>query len=249
MAHTYGTDADQYAELSWPSGDRHPGVVVVIHGGFWRAAYDAAGGRPLAADLAARGWVAWNIEYRRVGTGGGWPNTLQDVADAIDLLADLDVDTSQVAAVGHSAGGHLAAWAAGRAGLPAGAPGAGPRVAVTAVIAQSGVLDLRTAALTNVGGTAVPDLLGGMPDAVPDRYSWADPIGQVPLAAPVVCVHSRIDDTVPFRQSEAYVAAARAAGANAELIEVEGDHMSHRDPASPAWAAVLDALPRVLTNT
>ena len=249
MTHAYGPDPDQYAELYLPAGDRRPGVVVVIHGGFWRAAYDADGGRPLAADLAARGWVAWNIEYRRVGTGGGWPMTLQDVADAIDLLAAIDVETSQVVAVGHSAGGHLAAWAAARAQLPTGAPGAHPRVEVTAVVAQSGVLDLRTAALTNVGGTAVSDLLGGMPDAVPERYAFSDPTALLPLRAPVVCVHSRPDDSVPFSQSVDYVAAARAAGADAELVEVTGDHMAHRDPGSAAWAAVVDALPRLLTST
>lgn len=246
MTHTYGPDPDQFAELSLPEGERHPGVVVVIHGGFWRAAYDASGGRPLAADLARRGWVAWNIEYRRVGKGGGWPATLQDVADAIDLLAELDVDTSRVAAVGHSAGGHLATWAAGRASLPASAPGASPRIHLTAVVPQAGVLDLYTAAMTNVGGTATPDLLGGMPDEVPERYLVADPIVQVPLSVPVACVHSRPDDTVPIAQSEAYVAAARAAGADVELVEVEGDHMAHRDPTSMAWAAVIDALPRVM---
>ena len=108
---------------------------------------------------------------------------------------------------------------------------------------------MRTAARTNVGGTAVPDLLGGLPDDVPERYAWADPMMQVPLAVPVVCVHSRIDADVPFDQSETYVAAARASGARAELVEVEGDHMSHRDPASPAWAAVVDALERLLTST
>jgi acetyl esterase/lipase len=245
--HAYGPDPDQYAELSLPLGERRPGVVVVIHGGFWRAAYDASGGRPLAADLAERGWVAWNIEYRRVGKGGGWPTTLQDVADAIDLLAELDVDTSRVAAVGHSAGGHLATWAAGRAGLPPSAPGASPRIHLTAAVPQAGVLDLHTAATTNVGGTATPDLLGGMPDQVPDRYLVTDPIVAVPLSAPVVCVHSRPDDTVPIAQSEAYVAAAGAAGADVELVEVAGDHMAHRDPTSMAWAAVIDALPRLMS--
>jgi len=249
MTHTYGSHADQYAELYEPSAPSYPGVVVVIHGGFWRAPWDAAGGRALAADLAERGWTAWNIEYRRVGTGGGWPATFEDVALAIDLLADLDVDTTRVAAVGHSAGGQLAAWAAGRGALPPDAPGAHPRVAVTAVVAQAGVLDLRTAATQHVGGAAVPDLLGGTPDEVPQRYAWADPLVQVPLAAPVLCVHTDTDDDVPFSQSETYVAAARAAGARADLVVVAGDHMSHRDPASPAWAAVLDALPRLLTYT
>jgi acetyl esterase/lipase len=245
-ARAYGPDPDQYGELYEPAGERRPGVVVVVHGGFWRAAYDASLGRPLAADVARHGWPAFNIEYRRVGKGGGWPTTFQDVADAIDLLADLDLDTSSVAAVGHSAGGHLAAWAAGRAGLPPAAPGSSPRVPVTAVVSQAGVLDLHTAAVTNVGGTAVRDLLGGSRDAVPERYAWADPIVQVPLSAPVVCVHGLADDSVPFSQSARYVASACAAGAAARLVQVEGDHMAHTDPASQAWAAVLDALGALL---
>jgi acetyl esterase/lipase len=245
--HTYGSDPSQYAELYLPTGERRPGAVIVIHGGFWRAAWDADGGRAISADLAERGWAAWNIEYRRVGNGGGWPTTFEDVTAAIDLLADtrVEVDTSRVVAIGHSAGGQLATWAAARARLPPGAPGANPAVAVTGVITQAGVLDLRTAARTGVGGTAALDLLGGRPDDVPDRYAVADPMRHLPLDAPVVCVHSRTDDSVPFSQSELYVAAARAAGGDADLVEVAGDHMSHRDPASPAWAAALAALTRM----
>ncbi len=245
MRQTYGPGPDQYGELYLPVGQRRPGVVVVIHGGFWRAAYGASLGRALAADLAGRGRVAWNIEYRRVGGGGGWPTTFQDVADAIDLLGELDVDLSRVVAVGHSAGGHLATWAAGRAALPASAPGSSPRVPVTAVVSQAGVLDLGTAAAAKVGGTAVLDLLGGAPDLVPERYAVADPMAQVPLSAPVVCVHGRHDRSVPIAQSRAYVAAARAAGADVELVEVGGGHMAHVDPASKAWSAVLDSLPRL----
>ena len=107
--------------------------MIVIHGGFWKARYGADLGAPLAADLAARGWAAWNLEYRRVGNGGGWPATLTDVATGIDLLADLAalpglgaLDLARVVAIGHSAGGQLATWAAGRPGLPDGAPGATP---------------------------------------------------------------------------------------------------------------------------
>ena len=245
MTHTYGPDPDQYGELYLPSGERPTGVVVVIHGGFWRAAYGASLGRALAADLARRGLVAWNIEYRRVGRGGGWPTTFQDVADAIDLLGELDVDTTRVVAVGHSAGGHLATWAAGRISLPASAPGSSPKVPVTAVVSQAGVLDLATAAATKVGGTAVLDFLGGAPDSVPERYVVADPIVQVPLSVPVVCVHGRRDRSVPFAQSTTYVTAAGTAGADVELVEVGGGHMAHVDPASKACAAVLEVLPRL----
>lgn len=113
----YGSDPDQYAELHIAERGQL-GVAVVIHGGFWRAAYDASLGRQLARDLTERGWTTYNVEYRRVGKGGGWPTTLQDVSDAIDWLSELDLDLSRVVAIGHSAGGHLATWAAGRAALP-----------------------------------------------------------------------------------------------------------------------------------
>jgi acetyl esterase/lipase len=230
---SYGPDPAQFGELYLPTGDRRPGTVVVIHGGFWRARYGCSLGRPLAADLAARGYVAWNLEYRRVGAGGGWPHTLDDVAAGIDRLADLDVDTTRVVAVGHSAGGHLAVWAAGRAA---------PLVPITGVVAQAGVLDLVTAATTGVGHTAVLDLLGGRPDEVAGRYAAADPLGQVPAPARVVCLHSAADDEVPIAQSRAYVAAASAAGGDAVLIETAGDHYTMIDPTTPDWALALEAV-------
>jgi acetyl esterase/lipase len=257
--HRYGRDPAQFGELWLPDGPSL-GTVVIIHGGFWRATYDLGLGRPLAADLAARGYTAWNLEYRRAGAGGGWPGTFDDVAAGIDLLAGLPPDTGQVdtghldtgnvVAVGHSAGGHLAAWAAGRAGLPAGAPGAKTGnagfVAVTAVAAQAGVLALADCAREGVGGTAAPDLMGGGPDQRPLEYRLADPIAAVPLAAPVLCLHSRGDENVPFSYSERYVAAATAAGGRAALVELSGDHFTLIDPAAPDWAAVVTALPALL---
>jgi len=240
--HAYGPDPSQFGELTRPAGASR-GTVVVVHGGFWRARYDLDLGRPLAADLAARGWTAWNLEYRRVGDGGGWPTTFDDVAAGIDHLAALDVDTAAVVAVGHSAGGHLATWAAGRRQLPDGVPGAGPRVHLAGVVAQAGVVDLATAARQGAGGGAVLDLLGGGPDDLPERYRLADPIQSVPIAAPVLAVHARGDANVPFAQSTAYVAAAVRAGGRAVLREVDGDHFTVIDPASAAWQVVVDALP------
>jgi acetyl esterase/lipase len=273
--HRYGSDESQYGELYLPTGPRRPGTVIVIHGGFWKARYGADLGAPLAADLAARGWAAWNLEYRRVGNGGGWPNTLADVAAGIDLLADLDsadaelssadvdlsssdadlgssgnqspeLDLHRVVAVGHSAGGHLAAWAAARPGLPAGTVGAAPRVRLTGVIAQAGVLDLIQGAADDLGDSAVPRLLGGRPDEVPEPYQLASPLHRLPLGVPVRCLHARDDDTVPFSQSVDYVRAARAAGDDADVVEVTGGHFAVIDPAAPAWQAALELLPDLL---
>ncbi|MBE7190789.1 S9 family peptidase [Jatrophihabitans endophyticus] len=242
----YGSDPSQFGELSTPATSEHRGTVVIVHGGFWQAQYDLSLGRPLAADLVSRGYTCWNLEYRRVGNGGGWPTTLQDVAAGIDHLASLDVDTARVVLVGHSAGGQLAVWAAGRAGLPADAPGAHPRVAVTGVVSQAGVLDMVTAAKTGVGGTAESDFLGGSPSAVPGRYRIADPIQRVPITPPVLCVHAHADANVPFAQSTAYVDAATKAGDAAALHVVPGDHFTLIDPTSPAWQVVVDALPALL---
>jgi acetyl esterase/lipase len=250
LRYHYGSDESQYGELYLPASGttRRPGTMIVIHGGFWRARYAADLGAPLAADLAARGWAAWNLEYRRVGNGGGWPNTLADVAAGIDLLAELSdepLDLARVVAIGHSAGGQLATWAAARPSLPAQAPGAAPGVRVTGVIAQAGVLDLFRGAADGLGTAAVADFLGGPPDEVPERYRLASPQEWVPLAAAVRCLHARDDDTVPFSQSADYVRAARAAGADASLVEVPGGHFGVIDPTLPAWQAALDLLPEL----
>jgi acetyl esterase/lipase len=237
----YGDHPAQWGDLYRPEGTSR-GVVVVIHGGFWRARYDASLGVPLAEDLAARGWTAWNLEYRRVGGGtgggGGWPTTGDDVATGIDRLADVpDLDLAgPVVTLGHSAGGHLATWAAGQ-GRPEQRHPA--QVAVTAVVSQAGVLDLVRAYADRLGSGAVEDFLGGPPGP---HHAAADPQQQVPLEVPVWCVHGRQDDVVPIGQSEAYVAAARAAGAPAELLAVDGDHFTVIDTTSPAWHRTVEVL-------
>lgn len=233
----YGTDPSQYGELYLPDGTPR-GVVVVIHGGFWKAEYDLSLGRPLATALAAQGWAAWNIEYRRVGNGGGTPETFDDVSAAIDALAGLDLDTSTVVTLGHSAGGHLAAWAASR-----GRDGAWPDlVPVTHVISQAGVLDLVASERDGLGGGAAAALLGHAPGPEDAAY---DPMQQVPLDQPVWCVHGKADTIVPIGQSGTYVSAATAAGAQAELVAVDGDHFVVIDPLSQAWTetlAILDGI-------
>ncbi|MDR7252016.1 acetyl esterase/lipase [Nocardioides sp. BE266] len=227
---TYGDDPSQFVELYRPQGASR-GVVVVIHGGFWKAAYDYTLGQPLAASLAERGWTAWNIEYRRVGNGGGTPETFDDVAAAIDALAEVDgLDLSTVVTLGHSAGGHLAVWAAGRVD---------PGVAVTHAISQAGVLDLVMSERMGLGGGAAAALLGHTPG--PDDAQW-DPQQQIPLDVPVWCVHGVDDAIVSLGQSEGYVVDATAAGARAEIIRVEGDHFVVIDPESPAWQSQLEIL-------
>ncbi len=227
---TYGDDPSQFVELYRPEGSSR-GVVVVIHGGFWKAAYDYTLGQPLARSLADQGWTAWNIEYRRVGNGGGTPQTFDDVTAAIDALAEVDdLDLSTVVTLGHSAGGHLAVWAAGRED---------PKVAITHAISQAGVLDLVMSERMGLGGGSAAALLGHVPG--PDDAQW-DPQQQIPLDVPVWCVHGVDDVIVPLGQSEGYVVDAQAAGAQAEIVRVQGDHFVVIDPSSEAWTAQLEIL-------
>jgi len=229
---TYGDDPSQWVDLHVPDGASR-GLVVVIHGGFWRAQYGAEYGAPLAEDLVGRGWTAANVEYRRVGNGGGFPATLDDVHAAIGAVA-ADAE-GPVVTLGHSAGGHLATWAGGRTRLERWADG--PRV--THVVSQAGVLDLRAAVAEHLGDGAALAFLG---DADAATYAQADPLSQVPLDVPVWAVHARDDDTVPFRQAEAYVDAATAAGAEATLVEVAGGHFGVAETGSDAWAACVEVL-------
>jgi len=248
--HFYGSDPSQFGDLHLPTGPRRTGTVVLIHGGWWGPKYGADNLDRAAADFAERGWIAWNIEYRRLGLGGGYPETLGDAAAAIDYLATLEeVDTERVVAVGHSAGGHLAAWLAGRSKLAAGVPGSEPAIQIVGVISLAGVLDLGAAARQKIGNGAAIDLMGGGPDECPERYAVADPLSQVPIPAVVRCVHSRADDRVPFAQSVTYVEAAQSAGQDAHLLEVDGGHFSIADITSPTWPTIVKTLEQLTGGT
>jgi acetyl esterase/lipase len=241
----YGSNRRQRIELSLPSASAAPfPVVVLIHGGFWRNRYDLGLMRPLVPALVANGLAVANIDYRSLGDlHGGWPATFEDVATAIDVLHDRqELDVGRVAAIGHSAGGQLAVWAAGRGSLPQGSPGSGPRVVLSGVVSQAGVLDLATAAEDRLGGGAVRALLGGGPAEVPDRYRLTSPIERLPLGVPVVAIHDPTDELVPFSQSSRYVATATEVGDRPSLVEVAGGHFGVIDPQSSAWRASIGAL-------
>jgi acetyl esterase/lipase len=218
----YGSDPSQFGELT--RGEPGRGVAVLLHGGFWRAPYGLDLMRDLAADLAARGWTTWNLEYRRLGNGGGWPATLEDVAAGIDRLAGAGA-FERVAAIGHSAGGHLAAWAATRER---------PGVAIDDVVAQAGVLDLRLAWELRLSRGAVAELLGAPPDEVPERLAAASPLERLPLRARTLLTHGALDEDVPIRMSVEF---QQASGAELHVDPAAG-HMEHLDPRSGLWQAV-----------
>lgn len=266
----YGNHPSQWGELfvpdsGTPSANRPAsmvshGVVVVIHGGYWRSQYGAELGEPLAKDLAAHGMAAWNLEYRRAGDGGGWPHTFEDVLAGIDYLASIaeehGLNISNLVALGHSAGGHLATWAAGRSRLShIGAADADRQLKrntgedaleISGVVSQSGVLSLSAAEKLNLSNGAVCNLLGGDSSRFPKRHKYADPINLLPLSVPVYAVHATEDEDVPMSLSEAYVATAIATGGSAQLLRVPGDHFALIDPRAAAYKRCRELVQRLL---
>ncbi len=236
--HNYAIGLNEFGYLSIPEGDGLAPVVILVHGGFWRAAYGHDLMDPLAEDLVDQGYAVWNIEYARVGQiDGGWPNTLGHVAAAVDHLAVLaetePIDLERVAIVGHSAGGHLAAWVGGRDRLPDGALGAAPRVSPVLAIGQGAVIDMFAAGEDGLGRNAVVDLLGGSPSEQPDRYAIAQPINGI---ARVVLVNGDQDTIVPAAYSG-------RDDFEATTVTVAGaDHFDLIDPDHAAWAAAVAAL-------
>lgn len=240
--HSYGADPSQVADLHLPKGSGPHPVVVLLHGGHWRTGFGRLVTRPLARDLARRGIAAWNLEYRRIGTGrgggGGWPMTFHDVADGLDALAGVPgLDLTRVTVVGHSAGGQLALWAAGRTGRAPGGPDSDPVVRPTAVVALAPVTHLERA------GAVARELLGGAPVEVPTRWAVADPMTALPPSVPVLVVHPEGDTTIDVARSRDYAAATAAAGGDVTLVTPPGEvHRDPIDPGSASWRAARDWL-------
>jgi len=229
----YAAHDDGLVDVHLPAAETPATLVVLLHGGFWKQAYDRRHTRAVAAALAAEGYVVATPEYRRVGGGGGWPAAGEDVDAAVaavpGLLAGLGVATAGLTVVGHSAGGHLALWLANQ----------GHRL--DRVVGLAPVGDLRAAARDGLGDDATQALLGGGPEEVPAAYDAADPRTRLSRrpACEVRIVHGDLDDVVPLANSRGLV----EEHPYVDLRVVEGaDHFDVMDPRSPAWASVVAAL-------
>lgn len=235
----------QFADLRLPSGTP-VATVALLHGGYWLAPYGLDLMDPLADRFTALGYATWNIEYRRTGDGGGFPYTLVDVATALDRLAGPGLPTGlarDVVTVGHSAGGHLAVWAASRTATT---PGGAPAFTLRSAVSLAGILDLTRAATVAGSAGPVTAFVGGEPAELPERYAQADPSLLVPASCPVTVVQAESDGVVPDDQGRSYVERARRAGAEVALIEVPGDHTSVIDPGHLSFEEVRAVVDRAV---
>ena len=238
----YGDDPNQVADLWLPSGPGQHPAVVMIHGGCWQASIANRTIMNYAAeDLRKRGFAVWNIEYRAVDQpGGGYPGTFRDVGAAMDRLAieapHDNISMKKVVVVGHSAGGHLALWAAARYKLPPWSPlhWAVPQ-AVVGVVDIAGIPNLKTDTETACGPDVLKKLAGPPSKARRDVYADTSPAALLPLGVPQVVIHGAQDSTVPPAIGQAYVQAARAAGDKVAFHSPPGGHVEEITPGTPAW--------------
>ena len=246
----YGSQLPQFGDLRLPKGRGPHPVAIVIHGGAWGSAVSLHYIASLSAALTCAGVATWNIEYRRLGGGGGWPQTFQDVAAAADFLRDLatrfPLDLSRVVATGHSAGGHLSPWLAARSRLRPGDTLYVPNpLPLRGVVPLAGPADLaRFIAAVPRFESAVKMLLGGGTDAeIARNLKEGSPAELLPLGVPQTFINGDHDPSVPIEVVQEYAAKARAAGDKVQVISVAGGHFESVDPAlQPAGGLILDSV-------
>jgi acetyl esterase/lipase len=252
----YGSAPSQYAELFRPAGDGPFPVAVLVHGGCWTIKF---GGieqmRNLAGALAAQGIAVWNVEYRRVDEeGGGYPGTYQDMNAALDLLGEQaqrhQLDLGRIVAVGHSAGGQLVQWIAGRARIPASSPlfRAHP-LPVREIISLGGLADLRNerALIKHSCGRDTVELAGTPNAARPDVFADTNAAELMPNGSHTVLITGELDTVSPPRAARDYAARARAAGDAASVVILPGaSHYDEVAASSPSFKLVLPAIRKAL---
>ncbi|PHV67788.1 alpha/beta hydrolase [Williamsia muralis] len=252
-----GTDPEQnWGDLYLPAGPQavdSTRLVVLIHGGAWQSQLGADLFDPFARDLAARGMAVYNIEYRRLGSGGGWPTTFEDVSQALDNVIAIDkrfpqLETTDALVVGHSAGAQLAVWGGTRHKLDPTEVGANPKFRPTRVVSLAGPLDM-VQAVRN-GDDRIVAALGGTPGQVPERYASVDPIQNLDPGTPVIAVHGTRDTVVLPSLSQRYVSALKNENGSGRVVLIDGeDHGSIVSSNSAAYRQILDIITEGSTKT
>jgi acetyl esterase/lipase len=251
----YGNDPLQYADLWLPKGPGPFPTVLMIHGGCWLSGVAKADIMDYAAGaLRDRGIAVWNIDYRGVDRpGGGYPGTFADVAAATDALAAkaqrYHLLLDRLTAFGHSAGGHLALWAAARANLPRSSPLWRPSpLRIPMVISTGGLPDLEANRdlSPGCGGPALMDALTGAPHRDPAGvYRDTSPARMLPIPARLILVAGALDPISPPRLTTEF---ARKVGAARVLIVPGEGHVELISPGSRAWHAELDIIELALAR-
>ena len=232
----YGQDPDQFGQLRWPAGHGPATALgVLIHGGYWRSRWQLDLMDAVAIDLAERGIVSVNLEYRRPDRHS-WQATLEDVRAgvqrAVGAVVGTDGQAPPIVLIGHSAGGQLA--------LQIAEERAASNQPVAAVVSLAGVVDLHAADERELSDGAVRLALGGRPDELPEWYREASPLACTQRRVPTVVAFGAQDDPDLVEMNRRFARAAQ--GAPVDVIDLPGDHFAVIDPTSQLWQATVDTL-------
>ena len=253
----YGSGPCHFGDLWLPAKmSGPPPVIVFVHGGWWKSKYELGYAGYICDALKRAGIACWTLEYRRVGsTGGGWPTTFQDVAAGFEYLKEVanqyPLDLSRVYTMGHSAGGHLAFWLAGRYHIDPNSEVAHPQpvLSLKGAIALAGAVGLQLTIEQSGDGIFAHDrdevfaLMGGTPEQFGERYRAGDPAALLPLAAPQLLIQGTRDNQIPPQLPAEWVKLAHSRGSVASVnIIPEADHFDVVDPESKAWPQVLQSI-------
>jgi acetyl esterase/lipase len=251
----YGKAPSQYAELFEPAGDGPFPVVVLLHGGCWNTEFEGIRQfRKMSGALAAQGIAVWNVEYRRADEeGGGYPGMYLDMIAALDALkanaGKYRINLSRIVAVGHSAGGFLAQWIAGRARIPASSPFyRADLLPVRQVIGLGSINNLREG--TGPCGVSASKLTGAASASRPDVFSDTNPADLIPNGSTTVLINGDLDGQVPPEVAARFAAKARTAGDRVTTIVLKNaNHFDEVAATSPSWQTILGAIKGALAAT
>jgi pimeloyl-ACP methyl ester carboxylesterase len=244
---SYASGPEHFGDLYLPQGiGPHP-VLIVMHGGCWRDQYRLDPMGQLCQAFRNEGLAVWNLEYRRLGSGGGWPATFSDVAAGADYLSIMagrySLDLARVVALGHSAGGHLALWLAGRRNLsPASPVFSDQPLPLRGVVSLAGIANLVEGVERNICRGQCQALMGGLPDEVPERYQQGSPHWLLPLGVPQWHFVGRADPVVPADYVQGFVALAERHDEAHFVLLPEAGHFELVVPSTEAFSAVRQAV-------
>ncbi|MBN2625924.1 MAG: alpha/beta hydrolase [Spirochaetales bacterium] len=242
---SYGPDPSQRGILYLPHGGSR-GTVCLFHGGFWKMPYDLHQFDRVCEALMLRGYMVWNIEYRRTGVPGReWTDTFEDAVMSVNHLKELKkqfsgIDLKNLTVMGHSAGGHLALWLGNH---PETMIETKLEIRPARIIGLSPITDLMGCYEREAGGNAVEELLQCTPQEDRIKYESASPLELLPLNIPTLIFHGDRDEYVPVEMSEGYAGRSKEFEGDCTLITINGGiHMDFIDPGTISFRKVLDAL-------
>lgn len=245
--YAYGDGPQQFGELFLPASPPPRPVVALVHGGGYQEKYDLQPVSAIARALANEGFAVWNIEYRRAGNGGEYPNMFLDVGAAADFLHQIadehGLDLSAVISIGHSAGGHLALWLAGRHRIAEASPlFSKSALPIAGVAALAPLADVAFAFDTDSGGDALSVVMGREQPSFDAHLRDGSPRELLPLGVPQIHIVGDQDEII-LTNVRHYLEAAEAAGDEPELILLEGaGHFEIVAVDAPEWKVARAAI-------